>query len=165
MRNPLKKWFKKNSNWRVFLARGANFDWSSENSCFIHCNANSCKIFLCQLWLNRTLSADFKSVFTIFLKIVEPWKFFNIIKGIFEQFCFVELCIPLRGDSVCERIGIFFIKLCRSDLSFSRKILTFLYLKFKTSAHAQIAINHYYVFLTNFLTWYEFATYIGDIFW
>ena len=66
-------------------------------------------------------------------------------------------CIPLRGNSVCilpiysEQIGIFLIKFCSSDPSFNINIFRSLYLKFKTSAHAQIAITHYYV-LTNFLT-------------
>ena len=44
------------------------------------------------------------------------------------------------------------IKFCSSDPSFSRNILRSLYLKFKTSAHADIAITYYYALFTNFLT-------------
>ena len=40
--------------------------------------------------------------------------------------------------------------------------LTLLYLKFETSAHAQIVFNHNYILFTSFLTWYEFKNYIGD---
>ena len=51
-----------------------------------------------------------------------------------------------------------------SDPSFTRNILRSLYLKLKISAHAQVAITHYYVLYTNFLTLYEFQTYIGIYF-
>ena len=50
----------------------------------------------------------------------------------------------------------FLIKFCSSDPSFDRNILRFLYLKFKTSAHAHITIAYYYALFTNFLRWYEF---------
>ena len=43
--------------------------------------------------------------------------------------------------------------------------LTHLYLKFKTSAHAQILITCYYILYTNFLTWNAVETYIGDTLW
>ena len=46
----------------------------------------------------------------------------------------------------------FLIKFRSSDPSFNRNILRFLYLKFKTSAHAHIAIAYYYALFTNFLT-------------
>ena len=46
----------------------------------------------------------------------------------------------------------FLIKFCSSDPSFNRNILRSLYLKFKTSAHAHIAIAYYYALFTNFLT-------------
>ena len=49
-------------------------------------------------------------------------------------------------------------KFSSSDSSFDRIILRSLFLKFKTSAHAQIAIYHYYVLFTNYLPWYEFET-------
>ena len=45
----------------------------------------------------------------------------------------------------------FLIKVSSSDPSFNRNILRSLYLKFKTSAHAQIAITYYYVSFPNFL--------------
>ena len=45
----------------------------------------------------------------------------------------------------------FLIKVSSSDPSFNRNILRFLYLKFKTSAHAQISITYYYVSFPNFL--------------
>ena len=44
-------------------------------------------------------------------------------------------------------------------------ILKIFKLKLKTSAHAQIAITHYYRLCKNFLTWHEFETYIEDTFW
>ena len=59
----------------------------------------------------------------------------------------------------------FLIKIWSSNLSYNRNILRSLYLKFKTSAHAQITITHYYVLFTYFLTWYELEIYIGDTFW
>ena len=46
----------------------------------------------------------------------------------------------------------FLTKLRSSDPSFNRNILRSLYLKFKTSAHAQIAMAYYYVLFINFLT-------------
>ena len=58
----------------------------------------------------------------------------------------------------------FLTKFGSSDPSFNRRILTLLYLKFEAFAHAQIAINHYYILLTSFLTWCELETYIGDTF-
>ena len=58
----------------------------------------------------------------------------------------------------------FWTKFGSYDPSFSRNILTFLYLKFETSALAQIEVIHYYILFTNFLTWYEFETYIGLLF-
>ena len=45
----------------------------------------------------------------------------------------------------------FSIKFCSSDPSFNRNTFRPLYLKFKTFAHAQIAITHYEVLFTNFL--------------
>ena len=48
----------------------------------------------------------------------------------------------------------FLIKFCSFDPSLNRNIYLNLYLKFKTSACAQTAVIHYYVKLTNFLTWY-----------
>ena len=59
----------------------------------------------------------------------------------------------------------FLMEFCGSDLSFNINILSFIFLKFKTSAHAQIAITHYQVLFTNLLTWYEIETYIWDRFW
>ena len=50
----------------------------------------------------------------------------------------------------------FLIKFCSSDPSFNRNNSKFLYLKFKTSAHAHTKIAYYYALFTNFLTWYEF---------
>ena len=50
----------------------------------------------------------------------------------------------------------FLIKFWSSDPSFNRNFLRSLYLKFKTSVHAYIAITYYYVLFTNFLSWYEF---------
>ena len=58
----------------------------------------------------------------------------------------------------------FLIQFCSSDPSSNRNILRSLYLKFETSARKQTAITHYYVLLTNFLTLYEFETYIGNTF-
>ena len=55
-------------------------------------------------------------------------------------------------------------KLGSSASSFNTRILTPLYLKFKTSAHVQIAFIHYYILFTSFLTWYEFDTYNKDTF-
>lgn len=40
-----------------------------------------------------------------------------------------------------------------SDLSFNKSILTLLSLKFETSAHAQIAVIYYYIFLQ--VSWHE----------
>ena len=54
------------------------------------------------------------------------------------------------------------MKFCSFNPGFNRNILTSLYLKFKLSAHAEIAITHYYVLFTNFLTWCEIETCIGD---
>ena len=56
------------------------------------------------------------------------------------------------------------IKFYSFDPSFDRIILRSLYLKFKTSAHAQITITHHYVLFTYFLTSYELETHIGDTF-
>ena len=56
----------------------------------------------------------------------------------------------------------FLTKFCISDPSFSRNILSSLYLKFKTSAHAYIVITNYYVLFTNFLRWSEFWGYIME---
>ena len=58
----------------------------------------------------------------------------------------------------------FWTKFGSYDPSFSRNILTFLYLKFETSPLAQIEVIHYYILFTSFLTWYEFETYIGILF-
>ena len=55
----------------------------------------------------------------------------------------------------------FFIKIFIFDPSFNRNTLSSLHLNFKPSAHAKILVTHYYVLFTNFLTWYEFKTYIG----
>ena len=67
---------------------------------------------------------------------------------------FEGMCIPLRGNAICILFISFFrtdwnflIKFCNSDPSFNRKILTSLYLKFKTSAHAHIAITYYFLYL------------------
>ena len=46
----------------------------------------------------------------------------------------------------------FFTKLGSSDPSFSWTKLTPLYLKFETSAHAQITVIHYYMLFTSSLT-------------
>ena len=59
----------------------------------------------------------------------------------------------------------FLIQICSSNLSYNRNILRSLYLKFKTSAHAQITKTHYYVLFTYFLIWYKLETYNGDRFW
>ena len=59
----------------------------------------------------------------------------------------------------------FLTKLCSSDPSFNRNILRSLYLKFKTSADAQIAMTYYYVLFINFLTWYVGQDFISLITW
>ena len=56
----------------------------------------------------------------------------------------------------------FFSKFRNSDGSFNRNILTLLRLKFETSVHTQIAITRYDILFTNFLTYYEIKTHIGD---
>ena len=50
----------------------------------------------------------------------------------------------------------FSFKFCSSDQVSIETFLRSLYVKFKTSAHAHIAITHYFILFTNFLTWYEF---------
>ena len=74
--------------------------------------------------------------------------------------CFAEIrpvfCLYLQNDRN------FLIKFCSSDRSFNRNILKSLYLKFKTFANGQIAITHYYVSFTNFLTWYELMRWWWD---
>ena len=71
-----------------------------------------------------------------------------------EIFRFVEM--KSTFFLIFRRDGNFLIKFCSSDSSFNRNILRSLYLKFKASAHAHIAIAYYYALFTNFLTWYEF---------
>ena len=73
------------------------------------------------------------------------------------------VCIPLlgnillRGNSVfilcifSERIGIF-TEFGSSYPSFNRSILTVLYFKSETSAHAEIVVIHCYILFTSFLT-------------
>ena len=56
----------------------------------------------------------------------------------------------------------FLMKFCSSDPSFNRNVLTYLYLEFKIFAHAPIAVSHYFVLFTNFLTGYGIETCIGD---
>ena len=70
-------------------------------------------------------------------------------------------CILLTSS---ERIELFFTKLGSSDSSFNWTILKLLYLKFETSAHARIAVIHYYIFFTSSLTWYEFEHILGKPF-
>ena len=50
----------------------------------------------------------------------------------------------------------FLIKFCSFDPSFNRNILRSQYLKFRTSAHAHIAITYFCVLFTNFLSNYEY---------
>ena len=55
------------------------------------------------------------------------------------------------------------------DPKFNRSILTLLYLKFETFAYSQIAVNHYYILFTSFLTctnWgYNFINEVGQWFY
>ena len=77
------------------------------------------------------------------------------------------ICIPLRGNILLHgmqsafclylRTGsTFLFTFYSSDPSFNWNLLRSLYLKFKISAHAHIAMTYYYVLFTNFLKWYEF---------
>ena len=47
----------------------------------------------------------------------------------------------------------FLIKFCSSDTSFDRNILTFLYLKFKTSVNVKVGNTHNYVLFT--ISWHD----------
>ena len=81
-----------------------------------------------------------------------------------DLICYRGVCIPLRGNiplrggAVCILfissgwVGIFLIEFCSSDPSFDGGVLGSLYLEFKTSAHAHIAIACYYALFTDFLT-------------
>ena len=74
------------------------------------------------------------------------------------------VCIPLSGNIPLPgkfslhfvyifRTGWnFLIQFCNSNPSYNRNIVRSLHLKFKTSAHAQITITHYYVLFTYLLT-------------
>ena len=88
----------------------------------------------------------------------KPWAFHFV-----EIFHFVKF--SLHFVYIYRSNSNFLIKFYSSDPSFNINILTSLYLKFKISAHAHIAITHYYLSFTNFFTWYECETYIGDTFW
>ena len=84
-----------------------------------------------------------KSFYEMFIHLMDPCAFhFVEIQSVF--------CLYLQNGFN------FLIKLCSSDPSFNRNILRALYLKFKTSALAHIAIAYYYALFTNFLTWHEF---------
>ena len=88
----------------------------------------------------------------------------SLISGGFELISIFTLYIPFCGNSVSivsissERNRSTFGSF---DPSFNRNILTLLYMKFKTSAYAQIA---FILYCASFLTWCEFETYIGDTF-
>ena len=75
-----------------------------------------------------------------------------------EIFHFLEIRFAYILFTSLERIGIFLIRLCSFDPSlldfkyFNGNTLRSLYFKFKSAAHAQIAITHNYVLLTNLLT-------------
>ena len=53
-----------------------------------------------------------------------------------------------------------FTKFGHSDHNFKKNIVTQMCLKSETSAHAHLAITSLYILFTNFLTWYQFETYI-----
>ena len=70
--------------------------------------------------------------------------------GIGCAFHFVEIQLAFRS---CFQKGLEFLtKFGSSNSSFTRNILTFLYLKFESSEHAQMAIILYYILFTCFLT-------------
>ena len=61
-------------------------------------------------------------------------------------------------------VRVFLTKFRSSDLSFNWSILTLLHLKFETFAHAQIAVIHYYILITSFLTWMSLKLTLGLVF-
>ena len=72
----------------------------------------------------------------------------------------MDLDLKFRsGNSVCilfilqRGLEFFLTKLGNSDPSYYRNILTPLYLKFKSSAHVQIAFTHYIYYLQ--ISWFD----------
>ena len=77
---------------------------------------------------------------------------FSTVRGCAFYFVEIQSAFWLYLQNGLE----FLIKFCSSHPSFNRNIFRSLHLKFKTSAHAYIAITYYFVLFTNFLTRYEF---------
>ena len=81
---------------------------------------------------------------------------------------FGPLCIPLRGNAVCNLFifsyctANFLTKFCSSDPSFNRNILTSLYLKSEHLRMRNYAITRLYILYTSFTTWCQLETYIED---
>ena len=82
----------------------------------------------------RNLSTKWNAVHSTFWQYSTSWK------------CSLHFFYVFRTD------WNFSMKFCSSDPSFNRNILRLLYLKFKPSVYAHIAITYYFVLFTNFLS-------------
>ena len=82
------------------------------------------------------------------------WNSDGLLKSYNAKYTKEGVCIPLREIQspfffcIFRTTRNFLIKFCSSDPSLNINILRSIYLKFKTCAHAQIPITHYYVLFT-----------------